>query len=70
MVRSSVASEQTPLLTVHLSVTLVPAVTPVMVEVGEEGEVIVAEPVIMVHVPLPKVDALAAIVKVEVLHNV
>ena len=59
-----------PMLTVHLSVTLLPAVTPVMVEVGDEAVVIVAVPLTMDHAPVPTIGLFAAMVKVEVLHNV
>lgn len=55
---------------VHLRVTLVPAATPVMVVEGEAGVVMVAEPDIIVQFPVPITGLLAAIVNVEVLHNV
>src|SRR5687768_13512599 len=59
-----------PFVTVHLTVALVPAATPVTVVVGDPGVVIVALPLISVHTPVPGEGALCVIVKVEVLHNV
>lgn len=44
---------QVPLLTVHLSVALVPAVTPVTVVLYNVGAVIVAVPLTTVHNPVP-----------------
>jgi hypothetical protein len=70
MVTSSVASAQTPLDTVHRKVTLVPAATPLTVEVGEVGEVIDADPLTIDQTPLPMAGGVAAMVKVEVLHKV
>ena len=59
-----------PLVMVHLTVTTDPAATPVTVVVGDEGEVMVAEPVTRDQVPVPIVGVFAAMVKVEVLHKV
>ena len=67
---SSVEAVQTPLLIVHLSVTLLPAATPVMVVVVEAGVVTVAVPLTIDHIAVPTVGLLAAMVKVEVLHKV
>jgi hypothetical protein len=58
------------LVTVHFTVALVPAATPVMVVVGELGDVMVADPLSKVHNPVPTDGALCVIVKEEVLHNV
>lgn len=49
---------------VHIK-TFVPAPTPVMVVVGEDGVVIVPEPLITVQVPVPTVGAFPAMVNVE-----
>ena len=49
---------------------LVPAATPVMVVVGELGDVMVAVPLIKVHTPVPTDGELCVMVKVDVLHNV
>ena len=70
-VTSSIEEGQTPLVIVHLSVTFDPVATPVTVVVGEEGEVIVADPETSDHVPLPNtgVGKLAPRVKVEVLQS-
>ena len=54
---------------VHLNVTLLSATTPVTVVVGEAGVVMVADPLIIDHAPVPIAGVLAAIVNVEVLHN-
>ena len=55
---------------VHLNVTLVPAATPVTVEVGEVGVVTVADPVTILHKPVPVTGLFPAKVNVLVLHNV
>ena len=68
MMMSSDELAQTPLLTVQRNVALLPAVTPVIVVVLEEGVVIVAEPLTTDHAPVPLAGLLAAMVKVEVLH--
>ena len=47
--------------------TLVPAVSPVMPDVGELGVVIVPGPEIFVHKPVPTAGAFAAIVAVPAL---
>ena len=69
MVTSSKAL-QSPLVTVHLTVAVVPATSPVTVVVGEPGVVIVAVPLISVHKPVPGDGALWVIVKFVVLHKV
>jgi len=61
---------QVPLVTVHLTVALVPAAMPVIVVVGEPAVVIAAVPLTSVHTPVPGDGALCVIVKVEVLHKV
>ena len=58
------------MVTVHFTVALVPATTPVMVVVGELDVVMVADPLTNVHTPVPTDGALCVIVKVDVLHNV
>jgi hypothetical protein len=68
MVTSSATAVQLPLLIVHLKIALVPAARPVIVEVGELGEVMVTAPLTMLHVPVPVVAGVAAIVKVLLLH--
>jgi hypothetical protein len=70
IVTSSVELAHTPLAIVHRSVTLLPAATPVMVDEGEEGVVMVAEPLTIDQDPVPTLGALAAMVNVEVLHKV
>ena len=59
---------QSPLVTVHLTVAVVPATNPVTVVVGEEGVVIVALPLISVHTPAPGDGVLCVIVKLPLLH--
>ena len=58
------------MVTVHFTVALVPAGTPVIVVVGELSVVIVALPFTKVQVPVPTDGVLCVIVKVEVLHKV
>ena len=58
------------MVTVHFTLALVPAATPVMVVVGEVLSVIVAAPLSRVHNPVPGDGALCVMVKVEVLHLV
>ena len=41
------------MVTVHLTVALVPVTTPVIVVVGDDGVVIVADPLISVQTPAP-----------------
>jgi hypothetical protein len=65
-ITSSVTAVQGGFVTVHLNVALVPAGTPVTVEVGEDGVVIVAVPLTTVHVPVPAAGAVAASVKLLV----
>jgi hypothetical protein len=57
-----------PLVVVHRKVTLLPAVTPVTVVVADAAVVIVAEPLTMLQAPVPVEAAVAAIVKVLLLH--
>ena len=57
-----------PLLTVHRSVALVPAVIPVTVVLARDGLVIVAVPATTLHIPVPFTGGVAAIVKMLVLH--
>jgi hypothetical protein len=59
---------QEPLTIVHLNIVVPPAVTPVMVVVAEFALVMLPGPLIIVQVPVPGAAALAAIVKVLVLH--
>ena len=66
---SSVEFVQAPLLIVHLNVALAPTVKPVNVVVGEEAVVIVAVPDTTLHVPVPVVGVLPAIVAVVTLHK-
>jgi hypothetical protein len=68
MVTSSVTATQLPLPIVHLNIALVPAASPVTVEVEEFGEVIVTAPLTILHVPVPVVAGVAAIVNVLLLH--
>ena len=69
MVTSSKAL-QVPLVTVHLTVAVVPATNPVTVVIGEDAVVIVAVPLISVHKPVPTDGTLWVIVKFVVLHKV
>ena len=69
MITSSVAT-QVPLVTVHRSVTLLPAETPVTVLVGEAGVVMVADPLMIDQLPVPTPGVLAAMVNEEALHRV
>jgi hypothetical protein len=62
--------EHVPLVIVHFNVADEPAGTPVTPEVAELGVVIVAEPLVTVHTPVPDVAALPASVKELVLHCV
>ena len=55
MVMLSALVEQPGDTTIHVSVTFVPAVKPVTVVVGDRGVVIVAVPLVSVHVPTPTV---------------
>jgi hypothetical protein len=65
---SSVTLAHTPLEIVHLSVALLPAASPVTVVVFEVGVVMDTAPLIMLQLPVPVVAAVAAIVKVLLLH--
>src|SRR6185503_19634522 len=67
---SSVTLAHTPFEIVHLNVALLPAARPVTVEVAEDGVVIDTAPLTMLQLPVPVVAALAAIVKVLLLHCV
>ena len=58
---------QTPLVIVHLSVVVLPVVTPVTVEVGEAGVVIVPGPLTTVHTPVPGAGEFPASVKFPLL---
>ena len=58
------------MVTVHLTVAVVPATSPVTMVVGEPGVVIVAVPLISVHKPVPTDGTLWVIVKFVVLHKV
>ena len=65
---TSSVDEQVPLVVVQRRVALVPAGTPVTLEVAEEDVVIVAVPLTTVQVPEPVVGTLPARVKVPLLH--
>jgi len=54
----------------HLNVALLPAVTPVIVVVGEAAFVMEAEPLTTDQAPVPIAGLFAAMVKVEVLQSV
>ncbi len=60
IVTSSLLLPQPPLLMVHLKVTLLPIVNPVIPEVANVGVVIVAVPDVTVHKPLPVVAVVPA----------
>lgn len=60
--------EHEPLLTVHLNVTVDPAVMPVTVVVGDAVFVMVALPASIVHTPAPGAGAFPVRVKVDALH--
>lgn len=60
IVISSAEAGQNPLEMVHLSVTEVPAINPVIVEFAELGVVIVAVPDTIVHKPLPTIGEFPA----------
>jgi hypothetical protein len=66
-ITSSVLDVQVPLLIVHRRVAVLPAGTPVIPELGAEGDVIVAVPETTDHEPLPTVGVFAAIVKLPLL---
>ena len=68
---SSKLAAQLPLVIVHLTTVGVlpsPAVTPVIVVVGELALVIAPGPEMIDHAPVPTAAVLAAIAKVDVLH--
>lgn len=56
------------MVTVQRREALVPTGTPVTVDVGEEGVVIVAVPLTTFHKPVPVVGVLPASVKLPLLH--
>ena len=56
------------MLIVHVKVALVPAVIPVTPDVAEAGVVIVADPLVTDHAPVPVVGVFPAKVKAAVLH--
>ena len=58
------------MVTVHLTVAVVPATTPVTVVVGEAGVVMVADPACNVQTPVPGDGALCVMVKDPLLHCV
>jgi hypothetical protein len=63
-----VVAQDAPLVIVQRSTALAPEGTPVMVVVGDVALVITAAPLTTLHKPVPTVGAVAAIVKVPVLH--
>lgn len=65
---TSSVDEQVPFVIVQRKVAEVPAVTAVIPEVGDEGEVIVAVPLTTLHAPVPVVAVLPASVKEPLLH--
>jgi hypothetical protein len=69
-ITSSVVAVHTPLEIVHLNVALAPAATPVIPETGEDGVVIVAVPLTMLHKPVPLIGVLPANVKFPLLQLV
>ena len=69
IITSSVDAPQAGLLMDHLKVTLLPAVKPVTVLVGEVGVVIVAAPDTTVHCPVPVLAVLPAKVVLVTLHR-
>ena len=68
-VRTTSSEEMAPqvLVIVHLNVALVPAATPVTPEVGEDGEVMLADPLTTLHVPDPDPGVFPARVKLPLL---
>ena len=70
IVTSSLEELQEPLLIVQRNVTAVPAVNPVIFDVGDVGVVIVAEPETNVHNPVPTTGVFAASVCEATLHKV
>jgi hypothetical protein len=67
---SSVTEAQTPLEIVHLNVAELPEARPVTVVVADVGVVIDTAPLTTLQLPVPVVAAVAAIVKLELLHCV
>ena len=68
MITSSVTLAHTPFDIVHLRVALLPAASPVTVVVFEPEAVIDTAPLTMLQLPVPVVAAVAAIVKLPLLH--
>ena len=66
---TSSEDEHGPLTIVHLKTVVLPAVTPVTVDVRKLGLVIEPGPLIFVQVPAPIVGLFPAKVKVLVAHN-
>jgi hypothetical protein len=56
-----------PLVIVHCKVTLLPEAIPVIVDVGDDGLVMVADPETIDHKPVPVVGAFPARVNVPLL---
>jgi hypothetical protein len=67
VISATLVEHEAPFVTVQCITTELPAATPVTVVVGEAGFVIVAAPVI-VQRPVPVVGAVAAMIKVVLLH--
>ena len=70
MLTSSVVVEQAPLVILQRITTVVPAIKPVIVVVGELAVVIVAVPLTTLQLPVPMVAVLPAKVAVVTLHMV
>ncbi len=66
---SSVVAVHVPLLIVHCNVVLVPGVKPLMAEVSELGDAMVAVPLTTLHVPIPTPAELALMFVVVTLHR-
>ena len=66
---TSLVLVQKPFVMVHLRITESPGKRPVIVEVGEVGDVTVAVPVIRDQEPVPSVGALAKSVAVFILQR-
>jgi len=69
IVTSSVDAVQGLLLMVHRNVTLEPTDKPVTALAGDVGDVIVAEPLTTLHIPVPTVGVLPAKVVAVTLHK-
>ena len=70
MVASSVDVPQNELLMVHLTTVVLPSVNPVIVVAGETESVITADPLTMLHTPVPVTGVLPVMVTVVTLHRV